>query len=94
MRSPDHYEEAVRLAHESYNGDDGDEGYRLRLAAVAQVHAVLALVDQLGALIGVRTEPTVGPACLWCGRTPAPEVVLGDPLCAGCYREHRTEVDS
>lgn len=36
--------------------------------------------------------PAPAPACLWCGRTSASDVVFGDPLCEGCYREHRTEV--
>lgn len=41
-------------------------------------------------------EPAAGEpgrACLWCGTLPAPHVVLGDPLCAGCYADHRAEVD-
>lgn len=29
--------------------------------------------------------------CLWCGASPAPHVVFGDPLCDGCYDDHRAE---
>ncbi|MGH3939121.1 MAG: hypothetical protein ACRDTG_10900 [Pseudonocardiaceae bacterium] len=35
-------------------------------------------------------EPARG--CLWCSATPAPHVVLGDPLRESCYRDHRSEV--
>lgn len=51
-------------------------------------------VENLAALI--RRARAVGEpaqACLWCGASPAPHVVLGDPLCGGCYRDHRSEVD-
>ncbi len=47
-----HRQEAERLADKSLDGDYGSEEYRLRLAAVAQVYATLALVDQLSALTG------------------------------------------
>ena len=50
MRRPDHRAEAERLADKALEGDYGSEEYRLRLAAVAQVHATLALVEQVHAL--------------------------------------------
>ena len=43
MNGPEHYREAERLAEQSLNADYGDEEFRMRLAAVAQVHATLAL---------------------------------------------------
>jgi len=44
---PDYDEHAQALAHQSLDGDVGDEAYRLRLATVAQVYAALAVADAL-----------------------------------------------
>lgn len=49
---PSHGERAEELAHQSLDGDYGNESHRLRLAAVAQVYATLHVADALENLGG------------------------------------------
>lgn len=47
MARPDHDDHAQSLAHESLNGDYGDEAYRLRVAALSQTYALLAVAEAI-----------------------------------------------
>ncbi|MDQ3152204.1 MAG: hypothetical protein M3R63_10950 [Actinomycetota bacterium] len=50
-------------------------------------------IENIAAVIRrARAAGEPARACLWCSTRPAPHIVLGDPLCQSCYRDHRSEV--
>ncbi len=82
MTSPDHYRLAEQFADEAYNDlRHDDEAGATALAAIAQVHASLAIAEAIGGVRGtgsrtgaVDTKTSVAPS-----ESPGPGLVTGRP---------------
>jgi hypothetical protein len=84
MTSPDHYRLAEQFAEEAYNElRHDDEAEATALAAIAQVHASLAIAEAIRGVRSTRSDPRTGAVdtkpSVVPSEFPMPDPVTGRP---------------